>query len=79
MGIKRRLFDRAGVREYWLADPKALEVTVYRRMPDGGFPKAAVFSAGDETGVTTALLPGSGEALRVIGVLAGRSDLSDVW
>jgi Uma2 family endonuclease len=58
MGIKRELFDRAGVREYWLVDPKALEVTVYRRMPNGGFPKAAVFSASDEAGLTTALLPG---------------------
>lgn len=57
-GIKRQLFDRGGVREYWLVDPKTLEVTVYRRTPDGGFPKAAVFSASDETGLTTALLPG---------------------
>lgn len=58
LGIKRQLFDRGGVREYWVVDPKALEVTVYRRTPDGGFPKAAVFSASDEAGVTTALLPG---------------------
>ena len=58
LGIKRQLFDRGGVREYWLVDPKALEVTVYRRMPDGGFPKAAEFSAGDEIVLTTALLPG---------------------
>jgi len=58
LGIKRQLFDRGGVREYWVIDPKALQVTVYRRMPNGKFPKAAVFSAGDEARLTTALLPG---------------------
>jgi Uma2 family endonuclease len=58
VGIKRRLFDRGGVREYWVVDPKALDVTVYRRLPDGGFPKAAHFSSGEEAKLTTPLLPG---------------------
>jgi Uma2 family endonuclease len=58
LGIKRQLFDRGGVREYWVIDPKALAVTVYRRMPDGGFPRVAVFSASGEASLTTALLPG---------------------
>jgi Uma2 family endonuclease len=56
LGIKRQLFDRGGVREYWIVDPKAFEVTVYRRMPDGAFPKAAQLTAGDT--LTTPLLPG---------------------
>lgn len=51
----RALFDRGGAREYWLIDPRAREVTVYRRTPDGAFPKAAQFSAGE---LTTPLLPG---------------------
>lgn len=58
LGIKRQLFDRGGVREYWVVDPKALEVTVYRRMPDGSFPKTAGHNAGDEAILTTSLLPG---------------------
>ena len=41
LGIKRDLFDRGGVREYWVIDPKACDVTVYRtgaewRFPQGG-------------------------------------------
>ena len=28
LGIKRDLFDRGGVREYWVIDPKALDVAV---------------------------------------------------
>lgn len=55
-GIKRELFERGGVREYWIVDPKALEVTVYRRSPEGAFPKAGQFSVADE--LTTPLLPG---------------------
>jgi Uma2 family endonuclease len=55
-GIKRQLFDRGGVREYWIVDPRALEVTAYRRTPDGAFPKAAQFSGDDD--LTTPLLPG---------------------
>jgi Uma2 family endonuclease len=56
MGIKRQLFDRGGVREYWIVDPKAVEVTVYRRTPDGAFRKAAQVSSGDD--LTTPLLAG---------------------
>ena len=33
LGIKRDLFDRGGVREYWVIDPKARDLTVYRRTP----------------------------------------------
>lgn len=58
LGIKRQLFDRGGVREYWLVDPKARELTVYRRLPDGGFPKLAQLSAGDDATLATPLLPG---------------------
>ncbi len=58
LGIKRELFERGGVREYWLVDPKSRELTVYRRQPDGAFPKLAQLSAGDDAALTTPLLPG---------------------
>jgi len=57
-GIKRQLFDRGGVREYWIVDPKAQEVTIYRRSADGGFPKVAQLSAADAATVVSPLLPG---------------------
>jgi Uma2 family endonuclease len=36
-GIKRRLFDTKGVREYWLVDPKGCRVSICRRAADGSF------------------------------------------
>src|SRR5262245_6345915 len=33
--IKRQLFERGGVREYWLVDPELALVKVYRRQADG--------------------------------------------
>jgi Uma2 family endonuclease len=58
LGIKRELFDRGGVREYWAVDPKARELTVYRRAPDGAFPQVEQLSAGDGDTLTTPHLPG---------------------
>ncbi len=58
LGIKRQLFDRGGVREYWVVDPKGRDLTVYRRTADGSFPKVAQLSAGDDATLTTPLLPG---------------------
>lgn len=58
LGIKRQLFDRGGVREYWIVDPRARDLTVYRRSPDGAFPKVDQLSASDDTTLTTPLLAG---------------------
>ena len=58
LGIKRQLFDREGVREYWLVDPKPQSLTVYRRSPDGSFPRVAQLSTGGEDTLTTPVLPG---------------------
>jgi len=59
--LKRQLFDREGVREYWMVDPDRNQVIVLRRAADGSFPLAATLDA-NET-LTTPLLPGWGLAL----------------
>ena len=55
--IKRQLYERAGVTEYWLVDPKADVIRVYRQA-GARFTRATELSreAGDV--LTTALLPG---------------------
>jgi Uma2 family endonuclease len=56
-GIKRELFDRAGVREYWLVDPERDVVSLFRRQADGRFIEAAKLTeSGDR--LTTPLIPG---------------------
>jgi len=53
-GIKRELFERTGVREYWLVDPDKDQVHVYRRADDGaGFARAVAVT----TDLETPLLP----------------------
>lgn len=55
-GIKRKLFDQKGVREYWLVDPKSRRVSICRRAPDGTLPTVAILNVpADE--ITTPLLP----------------------
>jgi len=56
--IKRQLFDREGVREYWIVDPDRNNVAVYRRGDDGSFPLAIVLEAKNAETLTTPLLPG---------------------
>jgi Uma2 family endonuclease len=55
--IKRRLYERAGVSEYWVIDPEVDVIRVHRRSGDR-FEKPVEFSreAGDV--LTTPLLPG---------------------
>jgi Uma2 family endonuclease len=57
-GIKRRLFAEKGVREYWIVDPKASRVTVFRRASDGSFPRVSELEATAADTLTTSLLPG---------------------
>lgn len=59
--LKRDLFDRHGVREYWMVDPDRNRVIVYRRAADGSFPLVNTLDA-NET-LTTPLLPGWSLAL----------------
>jgi len=52
---KRRVYERAGVREYWLVHPVDRMVTVYR-LEQGQFGKPDVFDLSGETPV--GILPG---------------------
>jgi Uma2 family endonuclease len=56
--IKRHLFARGGVREYWVADPELDLIKVYRRAEDGSFPRVAELTAEDQAVLTSPLLPG---------------------
>jgi Uma2 family endonuclease len=62
---KRQLYDRYGVREYWIVDPELETVKVYRRT-DGAFARAAELPSqtGDE--LTTPLIPGLRISLRAL-------------
>lgn len=57
-GIKRKLFDEKGVREYWMVDPKGRRVSICRRAEDGTFPIAETLTMAWDGALTTALLPG---------------------
>jgi Uma2 family endonuclease len=61
-GIKRRLYDRVGVREYWLIDPAVSTVVAHRRQPPGGL--TAEPPIGLEDALASPLLPGFSLPLR---------------
>lgn len=55
--LKRNLFDREGVREYWLVDPERNQIGMYRRSA-GSFVRTTTITAGTGETLTTNLLPG---------------------
>jgi Uma2 family endonuclease len=56
---KKRLYEQHGVREYWLVDPEADDVEIYRLDEDQGENQYALHQRAVETGaVTSALLDG---------------------
>lgn len=62
-GAKRRLYEHAGVREYWLVDPNRDAIRVFRRCEDGGLVRVAELSASEGDVLTTPLLDGMAMAL----------------
>ena len=63
--IKRALYERAGVSEYWVVDPEISVVRVYRNSADG-FSRPTELRRDTGDTLTTALLPGLAIALDVI-------------
>lgn len=55
--IKKELFDRGGVREYWMVDPDRSQLIVHLRDTDG-FRACLPLSSEDRAVLTTPLLPG---------------------
>ena len=54
--LKRRLFERGGVREYWIVDPDANAIRVFRRDEGDQLPLVAELT-GANASLTTPFLP----------------------
>lgn len=64
--IKRRLFDRTGVREYWLVDPELDLVQVLRRSAAGRLARVEEVTAEADAVLATPLLPGWQLSMRAL-------------
>jgi Uma2 family endonuclease len=55
--IKKHLYERSGVSEYWVVDPELDIVRIYRRSEEG-FGRAIELSSEADDTLTTSLFPG---------------------
>lgn len=55
--VKRRLYERFGVSEYWVIDPELDEIKVYRAA-DGRFERVAELRAENDDALESPLFPG---------------------
>ena len=66
-GRKRAVYDREGVREYWIVDPEARSVTVLRRpRADAGLTDVAVLTLAKGETLESPLFPGLQIPLREV-------------
>jgi Uma2 family endonuclease len=56
--IKRDLYERSGVREYWIVDPEPETIAIHRRSTAGAFRRVAVLRKSKDDLFSSALLPG---------------------
>jgi Uma2 family endonuclease len=68
-GEKKGIYERNGVREYWLVDPVAAEITVFALGGDGRFGKGRVYGDGER--VRSEILQGLEEDVATL-VAGGR-------
>jgi Uma2 family endonuclease len=54
--MKYEVYEEAGVKEYWIADPAKKAVLVFRLQPDGKFSVPEIFTGGDS--LEAACVPG---------------------
>lgn len=63
-GIKRKLYDRVGIGEYWLVNPQQGSVAIYRRDADDILTRQPVLEATHDDVLASPLLPDFSLSLR---------------